>query len=42
MIYHFIKKDSDFDMWFRLDNLKLKSPDNSTFTRTQFHAFGRD
>jgi hypothetical protein len=26
----------------RLDNLKLKSPYNSTFARAQFHTFGRD
>ena len=25
-----------------LDNLKLKSPDNLTFARAQFHDFGRD
>ena len=27
---------------FRLDNLKVKSPDNSRVTRAQFHAFGWD
>jgi hypothetical protein len=27
---------------FRLDNLKLNSPHNSTFIRAQFHVFGRD
>ena len=27
---------------YRLDKLTLKSPDNSTFIRAQFHVFGRD